>query len=180
MTVKIPQNVDIEDKLVGPLTLKQFLYLLGGAAAVFITYQYYVVGYLFFHEFIIISGICMLLALALAFFKVNGRPFLVFVNSLLSYAFSPKQRIWQKDNILREKKIKISTENISRPAVTEETISKSELEKLANILDTGGKMNAEQTAVTHEVSLIQSNQAAPPEIVEKDLGVEDILEKTNL
>ena len=47
MAVKIPQNIDKEDKLVGPLTLKQFLYVLGGAGVTFIAYQGYVQYFLF-------------------------------------------------------------------------------------------------------------------------------------
>ncbi len=179
MTTKIPQNVDIEDKLVGPLTLKQFLYLLGGAAAVFIAYQYYNLHYLLFHEFILISIVLVALALALAFVKINGRPFIVFVNTWLGYLLSPKQRLWQKSNNIAEKKIKISASPSAIPA-EEEAISKSELERLATILDTGGKMNAEQTATTHEVSTIQPGQVSTPEAAEKELGVEDILEKTDL
>ncbi|MFA5967330.1 MAG: PrgI family protein [Patescibacteria group bacterium] len=180
MATKIPQNVDIEDKLVGPLTLKQFLYVLGGAAAVFVTYQYYNLGYLFFHEFIIISLVAVVLAIALAFVKINGRPFIVFVNSWLGYLASPKQRLWKKDNTIREEKIKVAAVDSSAAAAEEEAISKSELERLANILDTGGKMNAEQTATTHEVSTIQPATVSTPEATENELGVEDILEKTDL
>ena len=180
MTTKIPQNVDIEDKLVGPLTLKQFLYLFGGAAAVFITYQYYVIGYLFFHEFILISLVAVAATLALAFARINGRPFIVFLGNWFGYLLAPKQLLWKKDNTLAEKKIKITVAESAAPAAEEEAISKSELEKLANILDTGGKINAEQTATTHEVSTIQPGQASTPETTENELGVEDILEKTDL
>ncbi|MBU2634752.1 MAG: PrgI family protein, partial [Nanoarchaeota archaeon] len=50
MRIKIPQGVTKEDKLVGPLTLKQFLYVLGGASVIFIAYQYYARAFLYFTE----------------------------------------------------------------------------------------------------------------------------------
>jgi len=180
MTAKIPQNVDIEDKLVGPLTLKQFLYILGGAGTIFVAYQYYVVGYLFLHEFIIIAFILGFTAIAFAFFRINGRPFLVFIGASIKYALSSKQRLWDKDNTITEEKVKLTPTEVAAPADTNEEIAKSELERLANILDTGGKMNAERTANTHEVSTIQPSQASTPEVTENELGVEDILEKTDL
>jgi hypothetical protein len=36
----VPQFIEVEDKIFGPLTLKQFLYVIGGAGIVFIMYAF--------------------------------------------------------------------------------------------------------------------------------------------
>ena len=69
MQFKVPQFIDIEDKIIGPLTLKQFIYLLGGLGVIAISWFYFKLG-----VFIIISIPILVLSLGLAFFKVNGRP----------------------------------------------------------------------------------------------------------
>lgn len=39
-----------------------------------------------------------LFTIAVIFLKVNERPFLIFINSVMQYLSSPKQRVWQHDN----------------------------------------------------------------------------------
>ena len=70
MRFQVPQFIEVEDKVVGPLTLKQFMYLAGGAGMAFVAYRFLP---LFIAIFVIpaIAG----LSLALAFYKVNNKPF---------------------------------------------------------------------------------------------------------
>jgi len=182
MAVKIPQNIEREDKLVGPLTLRQFLYVLGGGALMFSAYQGYAQGFLFFHEFILISFIVGGLAVSLAFVNINGRPFTVFVGSLFSYIFATKTRLWGKTNTLANEEVKIisSPQQQSSNVPTEE-MSKSDLEKLATVLDTGGKMKTgDEFANTHEINTLPQIQTPPPEIMEEDLNLEDIFDETDI
>src|SRR3990172_5982558 len=97
MAAKIPQDVTREDRLIGPLTLKQFLYVLGGAALVFIAYQYYTRKYLYFTEFVLISLVAVALSVSLAFIQINGRPFGLFALQLWHFWTSPKQAVWHKE-----------------------------------------------------------------------------------
>jgi len=176
MAVKIPQNIDKEDKLVGPLTLKQFLYLLGGAALTFVAYQYYVNAYLFFTEFVLIGIVVMTFASLLAFGKVNGRPFITFLASVGSFILAPKRRLWDKDNALETVTVKLPRQTEMQAPATK-AINKSQLEQLATILDTGGKMEAADLSATHEINNV-AVQSATPKIRERDLGVEDVLSDT--
>jgi len=157
MPIKIPQNVDKEDKLVGPLTLKQFLYLLGGSAFIFVTYQYHIQGYLFFAEFIAISFVWAAMAVSLAFAKINGRPFVTFVATALTYATAPKRRLWHRDNILPPT-VRVGSRRRSEPSATSATkdTSQSRIEQLAHILDTGGRINTENASDSSE------NNPQPP------------------
>lgn len=93
MQFQVPQFVDIEDKIIGPLTLKQFLYLMGGLAALAFLWFYLKLGL-----FIIIAIPVALLSLTLAFYKINGRPFIYFLGAFVIYMVKPKLYLWKKDN----------------------------------------------------------------------------------
>lgn len=91
MKYQVPQFIEIEDKIFGPLTLKQFLYLAGGSALGFITWS------LIPKPFGIIIGLPILLAfVALAFMKVNDRPMILAVENGIKYFFGSKLYIWKK------------------------------------------------------------------------------------
>jgi len=179
MAVKIPQNVDIEDKLVGPLTLKQFLYVLGGAALIFVTWQYHLGGYLFFIEFILISLVILVLALTLAFIKINGRPFIIFLSNAFIYMFAPKQRFWSRHNHVSVKRLKIAdtTPSSTKPRPNEGEVTHGKLEKLARILDTGGKIDTDSEIDDHEINTIDQKKT-DLQATEDNLEIEDVLAQT--
>jgi PrgI family protein len=91
MQYQVPQFIEIEDKIFGPLTLKQFIYLAGGGGLCL----------LFFTLLpLYLAVLCMLpviaLALALAFYKVNDRPFIVVVEHAFGYFFGNKLYLWKQ------------------------------------------------------------------------------------
>lgn len=89
---QIPQYIGVEDKIVGPFTLKQFFYLLGGGGIVLILY---LLGIKIFF-LIILSIPIMGLALSLAFVKINNRPFIIYLMSLLNFVIKPRRYLWKK------------------------------------------------------------------------------------
>lgn len=91
MQFNVPQFIEIEDKLIGPLTLKQFLYLLGGGGLLFILW--YV---LTFGLFIIIAIPIGIFFILLAFYKVNGRPFINLIGAGIVYLTKPRLYLWKK------------------------------------------------------------------------------------
>ncbi|HEY4483527.1 MAG TPA: PrgI family protein [Candidatus Paceibacterota bacterium] len=92
MVFKVPQFIEVEDKIFGPLTFKQFVYLVGGAGAAFLFWT-------FLPHFIAIFPIAFFagLALALAFYKVNNRPFVILLEAYVSYYLNGKLYLWRKD-----------------------------------------------------------------------------------
>lgn len=93
---KVPQNIDLEDKIVGPFTMKQFAYLMGGGLLVYAIYQMFA-PYENGIIYTILLGLpIVVLAMALTFIKINDRPFEYFLINLFYFAFSPKRRIWQR------------------------------------------------------------------------------------
>lgn len=91
MRFQIPQFIDVEDKIFGPLTLKQFIYLAGGASVGVMS----VVMFGTFFGLLLASPI-ILIALALAFYKVNNRPFINFLESAFKYGTQKKLYIWKR------------------------------------------------------------------------------------
>ncbi len=91
MQFQVPQFLEVEDKLFGFMTLKQFLFVFGGAAIGYIAYTYLPK---WLSSFIIVMIVPF--ALALAFVKVNAKPFIFFVEAMLYYILSPRLYIWKK------------------------------------------------------------------------------------
>lgn len=87
---KVPQNIDMQDKIFGPLTLFQFLYLLTGGM---FAYALLKISLYLFIAFGIPVGV---LALAFAFVKVQDQPFSKFLGSLIHYNLTPKTWVWHK------------------------------------------------------------------------------------
>ncbi len=88
---QVPQFIDVEDKVFGPLTIKQFLYIAAGAVVNVGIYNFFKAWVLF------VLGIPVLIfVLALAFYKPNGIPFPKVVRSFFSYAMAKKLYLWQK------------------------------------------------------------------------------------
>src|SRR3990167_3057691 len=92
MRFQLPQFIGTETKLVGPLTLKQFLWVAGGAAILFLLFMTAGPGFIFFAAGIPVAGIF----LALAFLKIEGMPLINYVAYLLSYLLNPKRYIFKK------------------------------------------------------------------------------------
>lgn len=92
MRFQVPQFIEVEDKIFGPLTLKQFLYLAGGGAAIFLTKQI-----LPFFLFVIAGALIAGAAAALAFVKINNQPFAIFLSHVLSYYTGRRLYIWRKE-----------------------------------------------------------------------------------
>lgn len=135
MQFKVPQNIDLEDKIIGPLTLIQFVYLMIGGAVFYIMFK---AGNTTLLVFVGIPA--ALLAVFLAFVKINDQPFSRFVVSLLSYMARPKQRVWHKQLELEgTPEIKVAPKAIKKTAKpVARAVEKSDLEKLSQIMDTKG------------------------------------------
>jgi hypothetical protein len=91
MRFQMPQFIDVEDKIFGPFTLKQFIYIAGGASAA-------IIGVVLFGVFfgLLLASPIVILAAALAFYKVNNRPFINVLESAFRYAIKDKLYIWNK------------------------------------------------------------------------------------
>jgi len=93
MRFQVPQFIEVEDKIFGPLTLKQFIFIAGGAGLSFVIYAF--MSNLLFSAIPII--VVMGASSALAFYRLNNRPLIDVVESAFKYFFSNKLYIWKKE-----------------------------------------------------------------------------------
>jgi len=92
MQFTIPQFIDIEDKVIGPLTFKQFIYLVGGLGLGYVAYR--LIPPLFGIPLALAFGA---LGASLAFLKVNGKPFIFTLQAFVFFIIQPKLYIWKKE-----------------------------------------------------------------------------------
>ncbi len=92
MQFRVPQFIDVEDKIFGPFTLKQFGYMLGAGGFAFIIWTLISFKIIAIILIIPISG----MFLALAFVKINERPFVDFLENGLKYFSSSKIYTWKQ------------------------------------------------------------------------------------
>jgi hypothetical protein len=131
---KVPQNVEAEDKILGPLTFRQFIYALMGFAW----------GALCFAIFrgipvvmVVIGFPPTMLLLLLAFYTRDGQNFEQILIAMVGFFASSRKRLWVKEDVAETFHIeptKKKAEVTQRNPV--EVIS--ELEKLATLIDSRG------------------------------------------
>lgn len=93
MRFQVPQFIDVEDKIFGPLTFKQFIYLGGGAGICTVIFLFLPSKFLAF----IIAAPIAVFSIALAFYKINDKPFIFLVEAFFKYATASKLYIWKKE-----------------------------------------------------------------------------------
>jgi PrgI family protein len=136
MQRNVPQFIEIEDKIFGPFTLKQFGFLMGGFGVCVIAWRS-----LPFAVAVFVMGPAMGLSLALAFAKFNTKPFIDTLRAAVFYFFSNKQFIWQSPSqkILKQRQGEMRREldrQSSAAPVNSKNFSKSDIRDLANRLNT--------------------------------------------
>lgn len=139
--ITVPQFLDVEDKIIGPITVRQFIEILIGSIIIFIFYK------LFDFSLFLVSGLIVFtIMMTFAFYKVNGQPFHNFLLNFIATIKNPKLKIWRKmisDKEIRSMiqqpvEIKTVVTQIKRPI-----ISSSSLSELSLIVDTGGVYQGE-------------------------------------
>jgi len=137
----VPQFIDVEDKVIGPITVRQFIILLVGGGLVFIAYKLADFT-LFLVEMIVIST----LTFVFAFIKVNGRPIHYFLLNIFQTSKRPKIRVWQKTFSNFELKSYAKNEVPAMPPQirTRNKVRASRLAEMALIVDTGGVYQGEK------------------------------------
>lgn len=92
MQFQVPQFIEVEDKIFGPLTIRQFIYLAGGVGLSAICYLWLP---FFIAIFLIVPIVGF--ALALAFWKINNKPFVEMLEAAVMYTLNTKLYIWKKE-----------------------------------------------------------------------------------
>jgi PrgI family protein len=93
MDYQVPQFIEVEDKIFGPLTLKQFIYIAGGVGICTVIVLYVPILVLAIILCLPIAG----LSAALAFYKVNNKPFIEVLEAGFNYYIGRRLYLWRKE-----------------------------------------------------------------------------------
>lgn len=128
MQFAVPQFVDVRDKVFGPLTTQQFLYSVAGIGLGLIEFFTLPVPI-----FVILVIPTVAIFGALAFYKVNGRPFYFFVVNVFGFLIHPTRRLWHRDPLLP--KTRASLKGPREEKIQRGNLKKEGLSRLSHILD---------------------------------------------
>lgn len=163
---KVPQDVEAEDKLIGPLSLRQFIYVvigLGWGALMWRLLMFNIV--IMILAIIPITGFFLLLG----FGRRQEQSFENYFVALVQFMFVPRIRMWDKD-LTQEEMIKVE---IKKPElVIEKNIPKSRLQQLALIMDTHGAQKDPTIQLQDEnnQSAIIGQRILDPNQIAKNIG----------
>jgi hypothetical protein len=137
----VPQFIDVENQIIGPLTTRQFLIMLGGAIIAGISYKLFD-----FTMFLVILVTVLILVATFSFVKINGRPFHLFLLNVIQTFRQPTTRVWSNQGSIVEQAEKTDLVIPSYQAVPPRIYKKSRLAELALIVDTEGKYRGEPSS----------------------------------
>ena len=120
MQFKVPQFLEIEDKIFGPFTFKEFVYLAGGTGICYMIYK--LLGLLFGAVPILFVGG---LSAALTFYHPNGKPFIDMIEAGIKYAMQDKLYIWKRRQIKVSSNQKVET--VTTTSLNNEIINRSNI-----------------------------------------------------
>jgi len=134
-TFTVPQFIDVESKIIGALTVRQFLISLSGIILIFICYKLFS-----FLVFAVCAVIIVAIFGAFAFAKVNSRPFHFFALNFIQTSKKPELRIWNhRNNIKDEEDAKIDETSKSKEEIPQKpSLNSSRLSELSLVVDTKG------------------------------------------
>ena len=128
MLFNVPQFIDIEDKIVGPLTARQLGWLGACGVVLLILWSFFDM-----QTFIMGAIIAVPIALALAFYRPYNQPLIKFINSSISFTIRPKIYIWRR---LPERIGPIAkSEKAKESIIPKKTIQSKKIEEVSKLLD---------------------------------------------
>ena len=138
----VPQFIEVENKIIGPVTTLQFVILLTVGIVIFILYKILAFTYFAIFALLLFGG-----GVVLAFLRVNGQPFHFFLLNILETWRRPALKVWDKEHSDAELRSHLKTPKIPVPIAKprKEPLTSSRLTEIALIVDTGGVYSAEES-----------------------------------
>jgi hypothetical protein len=138
MRYVVPQFIDVEDKIIGPLTTRQFLIMLVVTFVMFIEYKLSDFGL-----FLLLGIPTFVIGGIFAFFRVNGQPFHFFLLNMVQTLKRPSKRIWDKELTDSELLEYVRTAPPPPPParIRKDPLAATKLTELSLVVNTGGVYN---------------------------------------
>jgi PrgI family protein len=143
MQFQVPQFIEVEDKIIGPFTFKQFIFIAGSVGLAFI-------GWRLLPSYVSVAlGLGLVsLGYSMAFVEINGQPFLRVMESGFYFFIKEKLYLWNAEKKTPLPK-KPSTEGLPITAAGQGTqLNNNKLHELSWSLDIRENIQ-EATTVPH-------------------------------
>jgi hypothetical protein len=137
----VPQFIDVEDKIFGPITSRQFVIILVGGLLCFLSFKFADTSL-----FIVLLALIGGLTLIFAFATINGQPFHFFLLNILQTTRRPSRRAWNKFNTVAELKAIMKDnepEKVEEKADLTKSASHTRIRDLSLMVNTGGYYKGE-------------------------------------
>lgn len=124
---QVPQFITIEDKVIGPLTIKQALYI-GAGVVIIVLARINFESYLFWPIAVFTGGFSLLLAFA----KINEQPFPTIVKNAILYITRPRLYIWKKRDNKTQTSVSVLAQKKTHPPQTQASGAVKKIPKLSD------------------------------------------------
>jgi len=122
---EVPQFIERETRILGPLTMRQFLSVTALGLGLVIIYTQ-----LPFNIFLGAGALVSSVVLPLIFITFNGRPLMSVASSMVTFFFVPQTYIWQRRVTRADGKKFVANQ---KPAIK---LNREKIDKLADLLNT--------------------------------------------
>lgn len=128
MLFNVPQYIDVEDKIAGPLTAKQLLWMFGMGAVLLVMWNIFEPA-----TFFISSVPVVLIFVAFAFYRPYNQPLITFITNAILFLIRPKIYVWSRSGQVSKKAVqpKIVETSVS----SQKNITLDEIQKITRIVD---------------------------------------------
>jgi len=157
MQFQVPQFIEVEDKIFGPFTFKQFVYMAGAAGISYMLWRTLPI-------FLAVPFIGLFVGggAALAFFKYNGQPFIMALEHGFYYIIRTKLYLWSSES--SAPKVVAAAPEVAAsfaPNLYVPRLSESRLHELAWSLDIKERIATGVSDERDRVSVPQNDIIAP-------------------
>lgn len=137
----VPQFIDVESRILGPVTIRQF-----GTAAIGLVFLFAAYKLADFTLFLVLAAVIVIVTIVIGFVKINGQPFHIFVLNFVLTLKRPMLRVWKKVEPVAESRRKGKNKKEEKVFIPHKQITQAKLAELALIIDTGGIYKGEQNS----------------------------------
>jgi len=132
----VPQFIDVENKILGPITVRQFVLIILTVGMLFLFYKSFD-----FSAFLVATLVMLPLTVAFAFLKVNGMPFHYFILNVIQTSMRPGIRVWAKQVSAGKSGAREDLDTLAPVQLIQDrrkVVNRSRLNDLSLVVNTGG------------------------------------------
>lgn len=146
----VPQFIDVEDKIIGPITTRQFIIMLAAFLLMAISYKIFD-----FSLFVVTSLFLFATFGTVAFARINGRPFHFFVLNFVQTIKRDRLRVWLKNSLENKGDYEEQEIDLGESIPLPKSFSSSRLAELSLVVDTQGEYKGEESADKSKIEIVE-------------------------